>query len=247
MTDPVDKKVDELLAELLKDKKPEEILGKGGVVKKLTKRLVEKALEGEMTAHLGYDKHAPEGRNTGNSRNGLSSKTIVTDTGELEIDVPRDRNASFEPELVPKRRRRLPGFDEKVIALYARGMTTREIQGHLHELYEVEVSPTLISTVTDAVLEDVKAWQARPLDGVYPVVYLDAIHVKLRTDGHVQVERATKPGRRGHPDRVYRWAARVSRGHREHLPQDPGPALYRPHDPQLAPLRFVEAPKDARS
>ena len=180
--------VDRMLDELLKGKKPEEILGEGGLLKDLTKRLVERALAGEMTAHLGYEKHAPEGRNTGNSRNGSTSKRVLTDTGEIAIEVPRDRKGEFEPQLVPKGQRRLPGFDEKVIALYARGMTTREIQGHLQELYGVEVSPALISAVTDAVLEEVQAWQGRPLEAVYPIVYLDAIHVKLRTDGHVKVQ-----------------------------------------------------------
>ena len=141
-----------------------------------------------MTAHLGYEKHAPEGRNRGNSRNGMSTKRLKTETGELGLKIPRDREGSFDPVLVPKGQRRLPGFDEKVIALYARGRTTREIQGHLKEIYKVEVSPSLISSVTDAVLDDVKAWQARPLDAVYPIVYLDAIHVKMRTGGHVQTQ-----------------------------------------------------------
>ena len=180
--DPTDK----LLDELLKGKSPEEILGEGGLVKELTRRLVERALEGEMTTHLGYEKHASEGNNTGNSRNGNSPKTVISGSAELEIGVPRDRNGDFEPQLVKKGQRRLPGFDDKVISLYTRGMTTREIQGHLHELYGVEVSPTLISNVTDAVLDEVKAWQNRPLDAVYPIVYLDAIHLKQRLNGHVQ-------------------------------------------------------------
>ena len=178
--------VDKLLDEMLKGKTPEEILGEGGVLKGLTKRLVERALEGEMTTHLGYEKHAPEGRNSGNSRNGATGKRVLTGEGELEIEVPRDRNGDFDPQLVKKGQRRLPGFDEKVIALYARGLTTREIQGHLMDLYGVEVSPTLISNVTDAVLEEVRAWQSRPLDAVYPIVYLDAIHLKLRSSGAVQ-------------------------------------------------------------
>ncbi len=178
--------INEMLDELLKGKKPDEILGKDGVLKELTKRLVERALEGEMTHHLGYEKHALDGHNSGNSRNGKSSKRVKGDSGELEIAVPRDRDGSFEPELVKKGQRRLAGFDDKVLSLYARGMTTREILGHLHELYGVEVSPTLISRVTDTVLEDVRAWQGRPLDPVYPIVYLDAIHVKMRASGHVQ-------------------------------------------------------------
>lgn len=181
-----EQEVNELLDRLLEGKKPEEILGEGGVLGELTKRLMERTLEGELTSHLGYGKHAPEGRNGSNSRNGRSRKRVRTGTRDLEIEVPRDRDGSFDPQLVRKGQRRLPGFDEKVIALYARGMTTREIQGHLRELYQVEVSPELISTVTDEVLEEVRAWQARPLDEVYPIVYLDAIHVKMRSSGHVQ-------------------------------------------------------------
>jgi len=179
-------RTDELLAELVKGKSPEEILGEGGILKQLTKRLVENALEGEMTEHLGYEPHAAEGKHTGNSRNGKGGKTIHTESGSVGIDVPRDRTGTFEPQLVRKRQRRLEGFDDKVLSLYARGMTTRQIQGHLKELYGTEVSPALISTVTDAVLDDVKAWQNRPLDQVYPIVYLDALHLKIRTDGTVQ-------------------------------------------------------------
>jgi len=181
-----DEEVDAALVELLKGHRPEDILSEGGLVQDLTKRLVERALEGEMTDHLGYEKHATEGRDGGNSRNGRSRKTVKTGDAELEIEVPRDREGSFDPKLVPKGRRRLPGFDNKVIALYARGLTTRDIQGDLLEIYGVDVSPSLISAVTDSVLEDVKAWQSRPLDAVYPMVYLDAIHVKMRSSGHVQ-------------------------------------------------------------
>jgi putative transposase len=140
-----------------------------------------------MTEHLGYEKHSPDGANSGNSRNGTSEpKTLKTGNGEIEIVTPRDRNSTFEPQLVRKRQVRLQGFDEKVIAFYSRGMTTREIQEQLLEVYGTEVSPALISRVTDAVLDEVKAWQNRPLDAVWPVVYLDAIHLKIRTDGRVQ-------------------------------------------------------------
>lgn len=179
-------RADELLAELVRGKSPEEILGEGGVLKQLTKRLVENALEGEMTEHLGYERHAADGKGTGNSRNGRSEKTIHTDSGSVAIEVPRDRAGTFDPKLVRKRQRRLEGFDDKVLSLYARGMTTREIQGHLKDLYGTEVSPALISNVTDSVLKDVEAWQGRPLDSVYPIVYLDALHLKMRLDGLVQ-------------------------------------------------------------
>lgn len=188
MAEKNEQDVDAMLDRLLEGKRPEEVVGQGGLLEDLTKRLLERALEGELTEHLGYEKHATEGRNGGNSRNGRNRKRVKTDAGEVEIEVPRDREGTFEPRLVPKGQRRLPGFDEKVIALYARGMTTREIQGHLKEIYRVEVSPSLISTVTDAVLDDVKAWQSRPLEPLYPIVYLDAIHVKMRASGHVQTQ-----------------------------------------------------------
>lgn len=179
-------RVDKLIDELTKDATAEELLKDSGLLKELKKRLIETALDAELTDHLGYDKHSPGGRGTGNSRNGKTSKRLITGDSDLRIDVPRDRNGDFEPKLVRKRQVRLAGFDEKVLSLYARGMTTREMQDHLQEIYEVEVSPALISKVTDAVLDEVKAWQNRPLDAIWPIVYLDAIHLKIRTDGRVQ-------------------------------------------------------------
>jgi len=179
-------RVDELVDELLKDQAPEQILSEAGILQEMKKRLIEKALECEMTEHLGYEKNSPTGRGSGNSRNGKTSKRIIDGEGAMDVDVPRDRNGHFEPQLIKKRQTRMPGFDEKVIALYSRGLTTREIQGHLQEIYGVEVSPALVSKVTDAVIEEVQAWQSRPLDAVYPVVYLDAIHLKMRHSGRVQ-------------------------------------------------------------
>jgi putative transposase len=176
----------ELLDELLKDyQKPDDLLGQDGILQQLTKALVERALQGELTHHLGYEKHDSTGDNSGNSRNGTTSKTLRGKRGQVRIDVPRDRNAEFEPQLVKKGQTRFDGFDEKVISLYARGMTQREIQGHLEEIYGVEVSPSLISTVTDAVLDEVRAWQSRPLDSVYPILYLDALQVKVKSQGRV--------------------------------------------------------------
>jgi putative transposase len=175
--------IDKLLAEY---EKPEDIIGENGLLKQLTKALVERALQAELTTHLGYEKHAPEGQNSGNTRNGASTKRLKGEFGTVEIAVPRDRQASFEPKLVPKGQTRFAGFDDKILSLYARGMTTREIQGHLEEMYQVEVSPTLISNVTDAVIEEVKAWQTRPLDAIYPIVYLDALVVKMRSEGRVE-------------------------------------------------------------
>jgi len=176
----------EVLDELLKEyKNPEDLLGDQGILQQLTKALVERALEGELTHQLGYDKHSPAGNNSGNSRNGTTAKTVKGKRGEMRINVPRDRNSEFEPQLVKKGQTRFNGFDDKILSLYARGMTTREIQGHLEEIYGVEVSPDLITTVTDSVLDEVKAWQSRALDEVYPIVYLDAIQVKARDEGRV--------------------------------------------------------------
>ncbi|MDH3975420.1 MAG: IS256 family transposase [Deltaproteobacteria bacterium] len=176
----------ELLDELLANyEKPEDLLGDSGILKQLSKALIERSLEGEMTHHLGYPKHSPEGKNSGNSRNGRNPKNIKTGHGELSIEVPRDRNGEFEPVIVKKGQSRFDGFDDKIISMYARGMTVREIQGHLVEIYGVEVSPDLISDVTDGVLEEVREWQNRPLEEVYPIMYLDAIRVKIRDQGHI--------------------------------------------------------------
>jgi putative transposase len=177
----------ELLDELLAGyETPEDLLGDDGLFRQLKKALLERALGAELSEHLGYEKGDPTGRGTGNSRNGYSDKTVLTEDGEIDLAVPRDRNGTFEPLIVPKGERRLDGFDDRIISLYARGMTVREIQGHLQELYGVEVSPDLISRVTDAVLEEVREWQHRPLDAVYPVVFFDALRVKIRDEGLVR-------------------------------------------------------------
>ena len=179
----------ELLDSLLADyKTPEDLIGEGGLLKQLTKRLVERALQTEMVEHLGYAKHESVAHPTGNTRNGTSKKTLKGELGALQIEVPRDRNGSFEPRLIPKHQTRWTGFDDKILSLYARGMTVREIQSHLEEMYGTEISPTLISSVTDAVMEDAKAWQSRPLDVLYPIVYLDCIHVKTRDNGAVRAK-----------------------------------------------------------
>ncbi|MFD7745364.1 IS256 family transposase [Streptomyces sp. NPDC059698] len=157
-----------------------QLTGEGGLLQQLTKRLLESALEGEITDHLGYDKHDSAGKNGGNSRNGTRAKTVLTDVGPVEISVPRDREGSFEPKIVKKRQKRLSGVDEMVISLAAKGLTTGEVQAHLSEVYGAEVSRQTISTITDKVLEGMAEWQNRPLDAVYPVVFIDAIHVKIR-------------------------------------------------------------------
>jgi putative transposase len=180
-------KQDSLIDELLEDAgDPKDILGKNGLLKQLTKRLVERTLEAELADHLGYEPHEPKGRGTGNNRNGKGRKTVQSETGAIDITVPRDRNGTFEPQLVKKRQRRLEGFDDKVLALYSRGLSTRDIQGQIEELYGVEVSPTLISNVTNAVMDDVRAWQSRPLSSVYPILFFDALFVKSRQEGPVK-------------------------------------------------------------
>lgn len=177
--------IDSLLANY---KKPEDLIGEHGILKQLTKRLVERALEVELSEHLGHGRHEPVANPAGNTRNGKSKKTLKGEFGELPLEIPRDRHGSFEPPIIAKHQTRWNGFDDKILSLYARGMTVREIQAHLAEMYGTEVSPTLISSVTDAVIEDARAWQSRPLDTVYPVVYLDCIHVKVRDAGTVRTK-----------------------------------------------------------
>lgn len=178
---------DELLDQLMKGlDNPEDLLGDKGLLQELKKALIEKALGAELTHHLGYEQGDPAGRGTGNSRNGKSKKTVRDKDGQLEISVPRDRQGTFEPQLIKKGQTRIKGFDEKVISMYARGMTVREIQGHLKDVYAVDVSPDLISKVTSVVMEEVREWQTRPLDPVYPVVLFDALRIKIRDEGMVK-------------------------------------------------------------
>jgi putative transposase len=178
-----DEVIDELLAGASSE---EEIVGPGGLLAQLTKRLVERALEVELTDHLGYEPHAEPPGGAGNTRNGSTPKTLITDNGPVRIDIPRDRDGSFEPKIVRKRQRRFVGFDDKILALYSRGLSVRDIEAHLHEIYGVKVGRDLISRVTDAVMEDVRAWQQRPLEDVYPVIFLDALVLKIREGGSVQ-------------------------------------------------------------
>jgi putative transposase len=178
------KLVDQLLAN--HGRRVEDIAGENGLLNQLTKAILERVLNAELTEHLGYEKHDPAGYKSGNSRNGKSSKTLKGDFGEMEVETPRDRNSTFEPKILEKNQTRWTGFDDKILSMYARGMTTRDIQAHLLEIYKVEVSPALISSVTAAVQEEVIAWQGRPLDALYPIVYLDALKVRMRDNGHVQ-------------------------------------------------------------
>jgi putative transposase len=177
----------ELLDQLLAGgMKAADLTGEDGLFKRLKKALLERALGAELTHHLGYEKGDPSGRGSGNSRNGASSKTLLTNDGAIALDVPRDRAGTFEPVIVAKGQTRFDGFDDKIISLYARGLTVREIQGHLAELYGMEVSPDLISKVTDSVLDEVREWQSRPLEGVYPIIFFDALRVKIRDEGLVK-------------------------------------------------------------
>jgi transposase-like protein len=185
-----------------------QLTGEGGLLGHLTKRLVESALEGEMTDHLGYDKHDVTGRDGGNSRNGHRSKTVLTEVGPVEIEVPRDREGGFDPKIVAKRQKRLSGVDEMVISLSAKGLTTGEISAHLGEVYGAQVSRQTISTITDKVIEGMAEWQNRPLDPIYPVIFIAAIHVKIR-DGKVSnrpIYVALAVTCEGHRDILGLWA-----------------------------------------
>ena len=157
-----------------------QLTGEGGLLQQLTRRVLESALEGEITDHLGYEKHDPAGAGSGNSRNGVRAKTVLTEVGPVEIEVPRDREGSFEPQIVKKRQRRLTGVDEMVLSLSARGLTHGDISAHLAEVYGASVSKSTISTITDKVMDGMAEWQNRPLDRVYPVLFVDAINVKIR-------------------------------------------------------------------
>ena len=163
----------------------EDLLGKNGVIKNLVKGLSEQILQAELTEHLGYDKHAAEGQNSGNSRNGSSMKTVQSDFGDIELEIPRDRNAEFEPKLVPKHQMQLGKIDEIIVSLYAKGLSTRDIKEHLEELYGLQASPTFISNITERVREMAIEWQSRPLENIYVIVYLDAIYYKIREDAKV--------------------------------------------------------------
>jgi putative transposase len=178
----------EILDELLKDKDPKTMFSSEGLLGELKKALAERVLNAEMDHHLAdsTQDEVSEGDKPANHRNGYSKKTVLTDSEALELSIPRDRRGSFEPQLIAKYQRRFPGFDDKIISMYARGMSVREIQGHLRELYGIDVSPQLVSTVTDAVLEEVGRWQSRPLDPLYALVFFDALRVKMRDEGTVR-------------------------------------------------------------
>lgn len=175
----------DLQAELAKCKTANDLTGKNGLIQRLIGGMLEQMLQKEMDEHLGYEKHSPEGHHSGNSRNGRTKKTLKSNYGEIEVEVPRDRNSEFEPIAVKKRQRSISDFDDKIISMYAKGMTTRDIQAHIQELFGFEMSPALISNITDKVIEVATDWQARQLQSVYPIVFFDAIHYKVKEGGKV--------------------------------------------------------------
>ncbi len=174
---------DEMLDGLIGDAKTEQdIFGKGGLIKALSKRLIERMLESEMDHHLGYAKHAVAGNNSGNSRNGKSSKQVILENGKVDISVPRDRNGEFNPQLIEKRRMRLSGAEDVILSLYGKGMTVRDIQAHVEELYDHKISKDLVSSITDGIIDEMKEWRNRPLDALYPIIFIDGFVVKCRLD-----------------------------------------------------------------
>jgi len=185
-----DAEFEQLRKEIEKAKSYSDLLGKDGPIKKLIKNSLEQVLEAEMKEHLGYDKNSPAGNNSGNSRNGKSSKTLKTDEGEITIDIPRDRNGEYEPIIVPKHQRLIGDLENKVISMYAKGMSTRDIQMHIEDIYGLKLSAASVSNITDTIISMVKEWQARPLEEVYPIVFLDAIHYKVKEDGNVATKAA---------------------------------------------------------
>ena len=169
-------------ADLAKAKNYDDLMGKDGAIKKLIAKSLEQMLESELTEHLGYEKHSPTGKNTGNSRNGKTHKTLKNDNGEIEITVPRDRNGEFDPVIVKKYERTIGPIEDKIISMYAKGMTTRDIQSHIQELYGLDVSATLVSNITDKIVNTATEWQNRPLETIYPIVFFDAIHYKVKDE-----------------------------------------------------------------
>jgi transposase-like protein len=177
--------IEQLKADLRKARTYQDLMGEDGAIKKLIKASLEGILEAELTEHLGYDRYSPEGKNSGNSRNGKSRKSLRNDNGELDLVVPRDRNGSFDPVIVKKYERTLGPIEDKIISMYAKGMTTRDIQSHVQELYGLEISPALVSQITDKIIDLAKQWHNRPLEKLYPIVFFDAIHYKVQSEGKV--------------------------------------------------------------
>lgn len=206
----------DIKAEMAKCKTMEDITGKNGLFKRMLKEITEQMLEAEMTEHLGYEKHSPEGRNSGNSRNGHTGKTVRTGFGEVPLETPRDRQGTFEPQLVKKGQSDITEFDEKIISMYAKGMTTRDIQEHVKDFYGVDISPTFVSNVTDKIIDLAAQWRARPLESLYPIVFFDAIYYKVRQDGRIVSKAAyTCLGidQKGHKDVLGIWIGEKEGAH----------------------------------
>ncbi|HEX2866973.1 MAG TPA: IS256 family transposase [Ignavibacteriales bacterium] len=182
--------LEELQKALKNAKTYDDLMGRDGAIKKLLKNSLEQLLESEMTEHLGYEKHSAEGDNSGNSRNGKNRKSLRSSQGEIELEVPRDRNGEFTPIAVPRHQRTLGDLEDRIISMYAKGISTRDIRSHLEEIYGIRLSPESISNITESIVAIVKEWQMRPLDSVYPIVFLDAIHYKVREDGRVLTKAA---------------------------------------------------------
>ena len=182
-----DEMIEQLKADLSKAKNYEDLMGKNGAIKKLISQSLEQMLESELTEHLGYERYSPLGRNNGNSRNGKTRKTLKNDNGEIEITVPRDRNGEFDPIIIKKYERTIGPIEDKIISMYAKGMTTRDIQSHIQELYGLDISATLVSNITDKIVHIATEWQNRPLEGIYPIVFFDAIHYKVRDESTKKV------------------------------------------------------------
>jgi len=185
-----EKMIEQLKADLSKAKTYEDLMGKDGAIKKLISKTLEQMLESELTEQLGYERYSPAGKNNGNSRNGRTHKTLKNDNGEIEITVPRDRKGEFDPIIVKKYERTIGPIEDKIISMYAKGMTTRDIQSHIHELYGLDVSATLISNITDKIVEVAIEWQNRPLEGIYPIIFFDAIHYKVKDDSKKVISKA---------------------------------------------------------
>ncbi|MBZ0182688.1 MAG: IS256 family transposase [Melioribacteraceae bacterium] len=182
--------IEQLKADLSKAKNYEDLMGKDGAIKKLIAKSLEQMLESELTEHLGYERYSPNGKNSGNNRNGKSHKTLRNDNGEIEISVPRDRNGQFDPVIVKKYEKTIGPIEDKIISMYAKGMTTRDIQSHITDLYGLDISPTLVSNITERIVDLAKQWQNRPLEKIYPIIFLDAIHYKVRNDSNKVTSKA---------------------------------------------------------
>lgn len=184
------KMIEQLKADLSKAKNYDDLMGKDGAIKKLIAKSLEQMLESELTEHLGYERYSPEGKNSGNSRNGKSHKTLKNDNGEIELTVPRDRNGDFDPVIVKKYEKTIGPIEDKIISMYAKGMTTRDIQAHITELYGIDISPTLVSNITNKIVHLAQEWQNRPLEKTYPIVFFDAIHYKIRDESRKVTSKA---------------------------------------------------------